>query len=143
VGGAEARVLDHDGICNPCQPDDRLLLGMKGSIAAFERGDAPGADAGCRMPPGRRRAGGEPAASGACQDRSAISGTAQAGLKPDPGLRVQEVIRLVGPRLREPGSARAAIVDATVVDAAVADAAVADAAVADDDRSDPRPTAFG
>lgn len=37
-GLVEARVIDHDGIYNPCQPNDRLLLGMKGSISEFELG---------------------------------------------------------------------------------------------------------
>ena len=30
------RVIDHDGIYDPCRPNDRLLLGMKGSISEFE-----------------------------------------------------------------------------------------------------------
>jgi DNA invertase Pin-like site-specific DNA recombinase len=37
-GLVEARVIDHDGIYNPCLPNDRLLLGMKGSISEFELG---------------------------------------------------------------------------------------------------------
>lgn len=37
-GLVEARVVDHDGVYNPCQPNDRLLLGMKGSISEFELG---------------------------------------------------------------------------------------------------------
>ncbi|WP_313904300.1 recombinase family protein [Rhizobium leguminosarum] len=35
-GLVEARVIDHDGVYNPCRPNDRLLLGMKGSISEFE-----------------------------------------------------------------------------------------------------------
>jgi Resolvase, N terminal domain len=31
-----ARVIDTDGIYDPCRPNDRLLLGMKGSISEFE-----------------------------------------------------------------------------------------------------------
>lgn len=31
-GLVEARVIDHDGVYNPCQPNDRLLLGMKGTL---------------------------------------------------------------------------------------------------------------
>ncbi len=31
-GLVEARVIDLDGVYNPCRPNDRLLLGMKGSI---------------------------------------------------------------------------------------------------------------
>jgi hypothetical protein len=29
----EARVIDLDGVYDPCRPNDRLLLGMKGSIS--------------------------------------------------------------------------------------------------------------
>jgi DNA invertase Pin-like site-specific DNA recombinase len=34
----EARVIDLDGVYDPCRPNDRLLLGMKGSISEFELG---------------------------------------------------------------------------------------------------------
>ena len=34
-GLVEARVIDLDGVYNPCRPNDRLLLGMKGSISEF------------------------------------------------------------------------------------------------------------
>jgi hypothetical protein len=34
----KARVIDLDGVYNPCRPNDRLLLGMKGSISEFELG---------------------------------------------------------------------------------------------------------
>jgi DNA invertase Pin-like site-specific DNA recombinase len=37
-GLVEARVIDLDGVHNPCRPNDRLLLGMKGSISEFELG---------------------------------------------------------------------------------------------------------
>ena len=37
-GMVEARVIDPDGIYDPCRPNDRLLLGMKGSISEFELG---------------------------------------------------------------------------------------------------------
>jgi len=37
-GLVEARVIDHDGVYDPCRPNDRLLLGMKGSISEFELG---------------------------------------------------------------------------------------------------------
>jgi len=33
-----ARVVDSDGIYDPCSPNDRLLLGMKGTISEFELG---------------------------------------------------------------------------------------------------------
>jgi DNA invertase Pin-like site-specific DNA recombinase len=34
-GLVEARVIDHDGVYNPCQPNDRLLLGMKWTCTGF------------------------------------------------------------------------------------------------------------
>ena len=37
-GLVQARVIDHDGVYDPCRPNDRLLLGMKGSISEFELG---------------------------------------------------------------------------------------------------------
>ena len=37
-GLVDARVIDTDGVYNPCRPNDRLLLGMKGSISEFELG---------------------------------------------------------------------------------------------------------
>jgi DNA invertase Pin-like site-specific DNA recombinase len=37
-GLVEARVIDPDGVYDPCRPNDRLLLGMKGSISEFELG---------------------------------------------------------------------------------------------------------
>lgn len=67
-GLVEARVIDHDGIYNPCQPNDRLLLGMKGSISEFELGVL---GRGCWMQPRQRRG----VASCACQSRSVTSGT--------------------------------------------------------------------
>src|ERR1700743_491707 len=35
-GLVDARVIDVDGIYNPCRPNDRLLLGMKGSNREVE-----------------------------------------------------------------------------------------------------------
>jgi DNA invertase Pin-like site-specific DNA recombinase len=37
-GLVEARVIDLDGVYDPCRPNDRLLIGMKGSISEFELG---------------------------------------------------------------------------------------------------------
>src|SRR5215475_12263151 len=37
-GLVDARVIDQDGIYDPCRANDRLLLGMKGSISEFELG---------------------------------------------------------------------------------------------------------
>src|SRR5918998_609384 len=39
-GLVEARVIDLDGVYDPCRPNDRLLLGMKGSISECELGSA-------------------------------------------------------------------------------------------------------
>src|ERR1700679_1379864 len=38
LGLVGARVIDTDGTYDPCRPNDRLLLGMKGSISEFELG---------------------------------------------------------------------------------------------------------
>ena len=105
-GLVEARVIDHDGIYNPCQPNDRLLLGMKGSISEFELGvlrtrmlDAARAKA--------RR--GELRLSvpfGYIWHR-------ETGLGLDPDMRLQEVIRLIFTRFGELGSARQVLLSMT------------------------------
>src|SRR3546814_6133670 len=93
-GLVEARVIDLDGVYDPCRPNDRLLLGMKGSISEFELGilrtrmlDAARAKA--------RR--GELRLSvpiGYIWHR-------EYGLGLDPDIRVQEAIRLIFSRFRE------------------------------------------
>jgi excisionase family DNA binding protein len=98
-GLVEARVIDLDGMYDPCRPNDRLLLGMKGSISEFELGvlrtrmlDAARAKA--------RR--GELRISvpiGYLWHR-------EIGLGFDPDLRLQEAIRLIFARFRQLGSAR-------------------------------------
>ncbi|MGB7306892.1 MAG: recombinase family protein [Burkholderiaceae bacterium] len=98
-GLVQARVIDLDGVYDPCRPNDRLLLGMKGSISEFELGvlrtrmlDAARAKA--------RR--GELRLSvpiGYLWDR-------EWGLGLDPDLRLQETIRLILSRFAELGSAR-------------------------------------
>jgi DNA invertase Pin-like site-specific DNA recombinase len=105
-GLVEARVIDQDGVYNPCQPNDRLLLGMKGSISEFELGvlrarmlDAAGSKA--------RR--GELRLSvpfGYVWHRDI-------GLGLDPDLRLQEVIRIVFSRFRQLGSARQVLLSMT------------------------------
>src|SRR3982074_3610211 len=50
-GLVEARVIDLDGVYDPCRPNDRLLLGMKGSISEFELGSS---DRGCTRQHDRR-----------------------------------------------------------------------------------------
>src|ERR1700712_1597357 len=98
-GLVEARVIDLDGVYNPCRPNDRLLLGMKGSISEFELGVLR-----TRMlDAARSKAGrGELRISvpfGYIWHR-------EVGLGLDPDLRLQEVIRLIFARFRELGSAR-------------------------------------
>jgi excisionase family DNA binding protein len=98
-GLVEARVIDLDGIYDPCRPNDRLLLGMKGSISEFELGILR-----ARMLDAAR--------SKARRGELRISvplGYAwhrEAGLGLDPDMRVQEAVRVVFARFRELGSAR-------------------------------------
>jgi excisionase family DNA binding protein len=100
-GLVEARVIDLDGVYDPQRPNDRLLLGMKGSISEFELGvirarmlDAARAKA-CR---GELRIG---VPVGYVWHR-------EYGLGLDPDQRLQEVVRLVFERFRLLGSARQA-----------------------------------
>src|SRR6201998_309237 len=98
-GLVEARVIDLDGVYNPCRPNDRLLLGLKGSLSEFELGvlRARMIDA-ARSKAGR----GELRISvpfGYIWHR-------EVGLGLDPDQRLQEVIRLIFARFRELGSAR-------------------------------------
>jgi excisionase family DNA binding protein len=98
-GLVEARVIDHDGVYNPCQPNDRLLLGMKGSISEFELGILRTRMLDAARSKARR---GELRLSvpfGYIWHR-------EAGLGLDPDLRLQEVIRVVFARFKELGSAR-------------------------------------
>ena len=98
-GLVEARVIDHDGVYNPCRPNDRLLLGMKGSISEFEIGVLR-----TRMLDAAR----QKASRGELR-LSVPFGYIwhrEAGLGFDPDLRLQEVIRLIFARFRELGSGR-------------------------------------
>lgn len=98
-GLVEARVIDLDGVYNPCRPNDRLLLGVKGSISEFELGVLR-----ARMLDAAR--------SKASRGELRLSVPfgyiwhREAGLGLDPDLRLQEVIRLIFTRFRELGSAR-------------------------------------
>ncbi len=98
-GLVHARVIDLDGVYDPCRPNDRLLLGMKGSISEFELGilrtrmlDAARAKA--------RR--GELRISVPV----GFQWHREYGLGLDPDLRLQETIRLILARFAELGSAR-------------------------------------
>src|SRR3712207_1299860 len=98
-GLVEARVSDLDGVYDPCRPNDRLLLGMKGSISEFELGilRARMLDAArSKARRGELRIG---VPLGYAWHR-------EAGLGLDPDLRVQEAVRLIFARFRELGSAR-------------------------------------
>jgi DNA invertase Pin-like site-specific DNA recombinase len=98
-GLVEARVIDHDGVYDPCRPNDRLLLGMKGSISEFELGilRARMLDAArSKARRGELRIG---VPLGYAWHR-------EAGLGLDPDLRAQEAVRVVFARFRELGSAR-------------------------------------
>ena len=98
-GLVEARVIDLDGIYNPCLPNDRLLLGMKGSISEFELGVIRARMLDAARAKARR---GELRISvpvGYVWHR-------ETGVDLDPDLRLQEVIRLVFVRFRQLGSAR-------------------------------------
>ena len=98
-GLVDARVIDLDGVYNPCRPNDRLLLGMKGSISEFELGVLR-----ARMLDAAR--------SKASRGELRLSVPfgyvwhRELGLGFDPDLRLQEVIRLIFARFRQLGSAR-------------------------------------
>ena len=98
-GLVEARVIDLDGVYDPCRPNDRLLLGMKGSISEFELGIIRS-----RMYEAAR----SKAKRGELRISSPIgyAWDRQVGLGLDPDRRLQEVIRLVFQKFRELGSAR-------------------------------------
>jgi DNA invertase Pin-like site-specific DNA recombinase len=98
-GLVDARVIDLDGVYDPCRPNDRLLLGMKGSISEFELGVLRARMLDAARAKARR---GELRISvpiGYIWHR-------EIGLGFDPDLRIQEVIRLIFARFRELGSAR-------------------------------------
>src|SRR3979411_381827 len=98
-GLVEARVIDLDGVYDPCRPNDRLLLGMKGSISEFELGVIRS-----RMYEAAR----SKAKRGELRISIPIgySWDRHIGLGLDPDRRLQEVIRLVFQKFRELGSAR-------------------------------------
>lgn len=98
-GLVEARVIDLDGVYDPCRPNDRLLLGMKGSISEFELGIIRS-----RMYEAAR----SKARRGELRLSVPIgySWNRHVGLTLDPDRRLQEVIQLVFIKFRELGSAR-------------------------------------
>ena len=98
-GLVEARVIDLDGVYDPCRPNDRLLLGMKGSISEFELGIIRSRMYDAARSKARRGELRISAPIGYVWDR-------HIGLDLDPDRRLQEVIRLVFQKFRELGSAR-------------------------------------
>src|SRR6202047_4439758 len=94
-GLVEARVIDLDGVYDPGRPNDRLLLGMKGSISEFDLGVLRARMGDAARAKGRRFSG----PIGYIWHR-------EIGLGLDPDLRIQEVVRLIFARFRELGSAR-------------------------------------
>ena len=98
-GLVEARVIDPDGVYDPCRANDRLLLGMKGNISEFELSILRSRMLEAARAKARR---GELRISvpiGYVWHR-------ELGLDFDPDQRLQEVIRLIFARFREIGSAR-------------------------------------
>ncbi|WP_085033738.1 recombinase family protein [Ensifer aridi] len=98
-GLVEARVIDLDGVYNPCLPNDRLLLGMKGSISEFELGIIR-----ARMLDAARAK----AKRGELRISVPIGYVwhRDYGLGFDPDLRLQQAIRTIFDRFRALGSAR-------------------------------------
>lgn len=98
-GLVEARVIDLDGVYNPCLPNDRLLLGMKGTISEFELGILRARLLDAARAKARR---------GELRISVPIGFVWERGSEVsfDPDLRVQEVVRLVFRKFEELGSAR-------------------------------------
>lgn len=98
-GLVEACVIDLDGVYNPCRPNDRLLLGMKGSISEFELGILRSRMLDAARAKARRGELRLTVPIGYLWHR-------EYGLSVDPDLRMQEVVRLVFARFRQLASAR-------------------------------------
>ncbi len=98
-GLVQARVIDLDGVYDPCRANDRLLLGMKGSISEFELNVLR-----TRMLDAKR----EKAHRGELRISVPIGYIwhRDIGLGFDPNVRLQEVIRLIFSRFQQLGSAR-------------------------------------
>jgi excisionase family DNA binding protein len=94
-----ARVIDTDGVYDPCRPNDRLLLGMKGSISEFELGVIRARMLDAARAKARRGQLRISVPIGYIWHR-------EMGLGLDPNLRVQEAIRLIFARFHQLGSAR-------------------------------------
>ncbi|MEO1464557.1 MAG: recombinase family protein, partial [Pseudomonadota bacterium] len=102
-GLVEARVIDHDGIYDPRRPNDRLLLGMKGSISEFELGVLRTRMVEAARSKARRGELRYTPPIGYLWDR-------HAGVLLDPDLRIQEVVRQIFSRFQDLGSARQVLI---------------------------------
>jgi len=98
-GLVDARVIDLDGIYDPCRPNDRLLLGMKGSISEFELGVLRARMLDAARAKARRGELRISVPMGYIWHR-------EIGLGFDPDQRIQEVVRLIFARFHQLGSAR-------------------------------------
>jgi DNA invertase Pin-like site-specific DNA recombinase len=94
-----ACVIDPDGVYDPCRPNDRLLLGMKGSISEFELGILRSRMLDAARSKARRGGLRIPVPIDYVWHR-------EIGLGLDPDHRVREVTRGIFQRFRELGSAR-------------------------------------
>lgn len=105
-GQVDARVIDIDGVYDPAKPNDRLLLGMKGSISEFELSVIR-----ARMYEAAR----QKAQRGELRISVPIGYVwhRDYGLSFDPDIRVQEAIRHIFARFREIGSARQVLIALT------------------------------
>ncbi|MDE0698525.1 MAG: recombinase family protein [Boseongicola sp.] len=99
-GVFDARVIDLEGVYDPRHPNDRLLLGMKGSIFEFESGIIRARMLGALQEKARRGELRINVPVGYVWYRET------AGPVLDPDLRVQETIGLIFAQFRELGSAR-------------------------------------
>ena len=105
-GMVDARVIDADGVYDPGRPNDRLLLGMKGSISEFELSVLR-----ARMLDARQ----SKASRGALRISVPVGYVwhRETGLGLDPDRRLQEVVHSVFARFRSLGSARQVLLSMT------------------------------
>jgi DNA invertase Pin-like site-specific DNA recombinase len=98
-GLVQARVIDPDGVYDPCRANDRLLLGMKGNMSEFELNILRS-----RMLDAARAK----AKRGELRISVPVGYVwhRELGLDFDPDQRLQQVIRMIFTRFRELGSAR-------------------------------------
>jgi DNA invertase Pin-like site-specific DNA recombinase len=98
-GVVGARVIDADGLYDPRHPNDRLLLGLKGTMSEFELTVLRTRLVDAKVSKARRGELRFPVPIGYCWSRDGA-------LELDPDRRVQEIVRLVFRRFLELGSGR-------------------------------------